>query len=274
MFSTPFAFMAAPAGGFDPDAQAYINAVISAGGTLSGGNQDAINTLYEDLKTQSLYSSLKYMYPFMGGIKEAHAICGINPSNSDYLISWYEYLTNSAAHTSAGLNTVSGDGYGLVTKTINNIFSSANSQSIGVYISTATSNDENFAIGKSADATVEPRWQLSIPYDTNVVYSVLGLSENVTQYDNGTAPIGRWYASRTSSTSHTMYKNGSSVATDTFTNTEGLATQSPCICRGIGSGPFYFNGVMGFHFAADGLSSGQITDLDSILSSFLTSISR
>ena len=272
MFSTPFTFLSAPVGGgFDPDAQAYIDAVISAGGTLSGGNQDAINTLYEDLKTEGLYSSVKYMYPFMGGIKEAHAICGINPSNSDYLISWFEYLTNSAAHTSAGLNTVSGNGYGLIAKTINNIFSSANSITIGVYISTSNSNDENFVICKSVQATSEPRWQLSIPYDSNNVYSVLGLTANVTQYDNVTAPVGRWYASRTSSTSHTMYKNGSSVATDTVTNTEGLTTASPCVCGGPEG--FYFNGVLGFHFAADGLNSSQMSTFDSILSSFLYSIS-
>jgi hypothetical protein len=275
MFSTPFTFLSAPVGGgFDPDAQAYIDAVISAGGTLSGGNQNAINTLYEDLKTEGLYSSVKYMYPFMGGIKEAHAICGINPSNSDYLISWFDYLTNSAAHTSAGLNTVSGNGYGFIAKTINNIFSSGDSQTLGVYISTATTNNNAFTIGKSASALGLPRWQFNIPFDSNNVYSALG-DANFVIYDNTAAPVGRWYTSRTSSTLITTYKNGLSVATDTVTNTSGLTTASPCFCAAIETNPgYYFTGVMGFTFAADGLTSGQISDLDSILSSFLTSISR
>jgi hypothetical protein len=74
MFS-PFGFMGTQAGGGgDADATAYINAVVTAGGTLSAGDETAIQTLYTDLKTAGVYSKLTRMYPLTGGIQASHAM--------------------------------------------------------------------------------------------------------------------------------------------------------------------------------------------------------
>lgn len=51
----------------DPDANAYISAVTTAGGTLSAGDEAAIQTLFTDLKSNSLYTKLDILYPMMGG---------------------------------------------------------------------------------------------------------------------------------------------------------------------------------------------------------------
>jgi len=49
-------------GGLDPDAKAYIAAVVAAGGTVSGTQKSAINTFYKTGKSDGWYSSLKRMY--------------------------------------------------------------------------------------------------------------------------------------------------------------------------------------------------------------------
>jgi hypothetical protein len=49
-------------GGLDPDAEGYIDAVVAAGGTVSGGQKSAINTFYKTGKANGWHSSLKRMY--------------------------------------------------------------------------------------------------------------------------------------------------------------------------------------------------------------------
>jgi len=49
-------------GGLDPSAKAYIDAVVAAGGTVSGTQRNAINTFVKTGKTAGWYSSLKRMY--------------------------------------------------------------------------------------------------------------------------------------------------------------------------------------------------------------------
>jgi len=63
------------ASGIDPDARAYIAAVVAAGGTVSGTQKNAINTFYETGKTDGWYSSLKRIYLPIWAVAAANAIC-------------------------------------------------------------------------------------------------------------------------------------------------------------------------------------------------------
>jgi len=62
-------------GGLDPSAKAYINAVVAAGGTVSGGQKSAINTFYKTGKSDGWYSSLKRMYLPIWGSHAPNALC-------------------------------------------------------------------------------------------------------------------------------------------------------------------------------------------------------
>jgi len=75
-------------GGNDPDAQAYIDALDSAGYTVSGAEETAINDLVLGLKTENIYSAswsgytpgagvtiIDALYPYIGS---ASAPCAIN----------------------------------------------------------------------------------------------------------------------------------------------------------------------------------------------------
>jgi hypothetical protein len=58
----------------DPDAKAYIAAVVAAGGTVSGGQKSAINTFYKTGKADGWYSSIKRLYLPIWGIEAPSAI--------------------------------------------------------------------------------------------------------------------------------------------------------------------------------------------------------
>jgi hypothetical protein len=59
----------------DPDAAAYIAAVVAAGGTVSGGQRSAINSFCKTGKSDGWYSSLKRMYLPIWGVAAPNAIC-------------------------------------------------------------------------------------------------------------------------------------------------------------------------------------------------------
>jgi hypothetical protein len=106
MFTTPFAFMAAPAGGgFDPDAQAYLDAVVAAGGTVTPTIEEAVNTLFVDLKDEGIYSELKAMYPVVGATAASFAINAIG--NTAFNLTFNGTFTFS----SSGFNSTSNTSY-------------------------------------------------------------------------------------------------------------------------------------------------------------------
>jgi hypothetical protein len=61
-------------GGLDPDAKGYIDAVVAAGGTVSGGQKSAINTFVKTGKSDGWYSSLKRMYLPIWAVAAPNAI--------------------------------------------------------------------------------------------------------------------------------------------------------------------------------------------------------
>ena len=61
-----------PAG--DPDANAYLADVVSAGGTTDATIDAAVDTLFVDLKAAGVYSKLVAFYPLVGGVASSNLI--------------------------------------------------------------------------------------------------------------------------------------------------------------------------------------------------------
>jgi hypothetical protein len=100
-----------PAGG-DPDATAYLAAVVSAGGTVDATITSATNTLFTDLKSAGIYSELLAFYPAIGSTSGSTALNG-KRSNSQFDIAWirpdlmtFDY---SGATGDGGGNTTGGN---------------------------------------------------------------------------------------------------------------------------------------------------------------------
>jgi hypothetical protein len=61
---------------FDVDAQAYLNAVITSGGTVNSTMSAATNTLFVSLKDYDIYNDLLVFYPILGGTADSTKLNG------------------------------------------------------------------------------------------------------------------------------------------------------------------------------------------------------
>ena len=66
---------------FDPDAQAFFNRVTTAGGSLSTTEQDAVNTLVVQMKSDGIWTKMKAIYPMVGA---SSAACAQNLKSSSF----------------------------------------------------------------------------------------------------------------------------------------------------------------------------------------------
>jgi len=74
-------FLASSIGQFDADAVAFFNRVTTAGGTLSATEQNAINTLVIQMKTDGIWTKMKAIYPMVGA---SAAACAQNLKSSSF----------------------------------------------------------------------------------------------------------------------------------------------------------------------------------------------
>jgi hypothetical protein len=141
MFS-PFGFMGTQAGGgLDPDATAYLSAVVSAGGTTDATIDSAIDTLFVDLKAAGVYSKMIAFYPIIGGIQASHAINGNLNATYDltYSGTWTHNTNGQAVSSNSGqyalLNYIIPAGAGA---------GAAQNFSCGIYVNTNTDTFSGF----------------------------------------------------------------------------------------------------------------------------------
>jgi hypothetical protein len=79
-----------PPPAFDPDAAAYLSAVVSAGGAVSSPMSAATNNMFLALKSNGLYNNIIAMYPLMGGTQNSESIeaKGNTSKNITWINSW------------------------------------------------------------------------------------------------------------------------------------------------------------------------------------------
>mgnify|MGYP000683241194 CR=1 FL=1 len=89
--------MGTKAAGGDADANAYISAITTAGGTLSGAEEAAIQTFFTDIKSSGIFSKAYAIYPFLGGVANSNKINAVNPGTYDLTFTgtWNHSVTGS-----------------------------------------------------------------------------------------------------------------------------------------------------------------------------------
>jgi len=88
-----------PAPAIDPDAAAYMTAVLNAGGTLDAVMSGAVETLVYDLKTAGVWAKIDVFLPVLGATANSHKINLVEPTNATYDWSYY----GSVNHTIEGM---------------------------------------------------------------------------------------------------------------------------------------------------------------------------
>lgn len=259
-------------GGGDVDADAYIAAVITAGGTLSAGDEAAIQTLYTDLKSNSLYTKLQLFYPMMGGIAASTAINGNLNTNFD--ITWNGSLTfNSNGVTGTGTN---GD-YGNTNFTPS-IDGGGNDFSYGIYTTAGNFDQEKYMFGALGNGF------LDIPRGDSVnQVGIYGWSASQRQAMTFTRGDGQYTGTfDTTSGEKTLYFNADVVGYPSTTSTPGggfgRANQDVFLFTlNLNGSPYtnnYWDGSCRFFYYGDYLTQSEVETINTVIQTFQTSLGR
>lgn len=110
MIVYPFSFIKSSAAPLDPDAEAFLNAVVATGGTVNATITSAVNTLFTDLKSTNIYNELIAFYPVVGSTSGSTALNGIRTNDQfdilwlrpDLLVFDYSGVTGDGGSNTAG----------------------------------------------------------------------------------------------------------------------------------------------------------------------------
>lgn len=183
--------------GFDGDAELFFTRVTSAGGTLSATEKIAVSNLFKDLKTYSLFTNMKALYPFVGASSNS---CALNMMSNTFPGTFSGGITFSSLG-------ISGNGSNAKMDGLCNDFTSRNGYSAGIYI-----NNNGIIAGidmaGGAGFTIAPNFN-----------GAIGLNrcegnEDLTRFS---AVVGFYCNVRPNSVSAKYYRNGAIYNTITGT---------------------------------------------------------
>jgi len=256
-------------GGTDADAQAFFDRVTAAGGTLSATEQSAVNTFVLSMKSNSLWSLMKVIYPFVGS---SSAACSQNLKSNTFT------GTFNAGWTFSSTGVIGNGSGSFLNTNFNNQsnWTSTSNASMGFVSAT------NQLGGTICDMGVGPNL-LSGANSTTIYSSYAGFfysGMNCTSVAPGAvnaSTIGLFVTTRLSSTSYSSYKRGSS--TINITNTDAIGT-NPNGSIYLSAGNQASNATLfaakryNFCFMGDGLTQAQVDTFYSIIQTLNTTLAR
>jgi len=238
--------------GLDPSAKAYINAVVAAGASVSGTQRTAINTFVKTGKTAGWYSSLKRMYLPIWGVAAPNAICMTSLTSGTFV-----------GGVTQGAGFVQGDnstGYFNTSTALHSVGLNGKQGMQGVL-----SLDD---LGTDNTGCLVSVNRMLFVNGAGIITSQMVLNTTTTAVLSASF-TGVIVASRTSATSHTLYRR--STASGFQSSTENTTTEllnlpniAPWFAGAANSNGTALRGTatgrQGAYFFGDGLTSAQVTD--------------
>lgn len=265
MFSTAFTYMAA-SGGFDPDAEAFFEAA----GITDATQKNAVNQLVVDLKDENLWSSFYALYPIVGTTSSQQSYNLIDTAT--YQITWNGGWTHSSTGALGnGSNTYANAG--IVPSTVG---IGLNSFSVGTY-------NRISGLSDSVDCGVSVGENQRINLYSNLQLAGIGVlwdpgSQSQRQTAGSPSTNGFYIGTRSSSTTHGVYRNGSALAsTTTSTNSATSLPDSDFFFGAIsstGTPELPTSNEYALFFFADGFTASQISTFNTIVQTFQTTLGR
>jgi len=242
---------------FDADAAAFFKRVTDAGGTLSATEKIATNQLVLDLKANSLWTSMKAIYPMVGA---SAAACAQNLKSSSFTGTF----TTNWQFTNLGAKPNGTSDYMDTTFNPSTNLSSS-SFSIGVYRNLWTSGGSDIAnygdLGSLYYLNSGPTSEVSIAFSTVQ-----------TQTYAETSHLGLFMTNALSGTS-TGYKNGVAKLTKITAGTIPSGNSYLGANRSFG-GVEWASARYAFAYYSDGLTDTQAANLYTAVQAFQTTLSR
>ena len=261
-----------PAPSFDVDAAAYLEAVVSAGGTgITETISAATDTLFVELKSNSLYSKLFAMYPVLGGISASCKFNALNPvdSNAAYRINFIGGWSFDFSGATPNGTTAYGNTYvnPLSATTDNNIH-------LSYYSLTNSSVGAPTTMGSDA---IGQYTRMTIMSSTNVAFNILSSSTKGIQRYTMTDSLG-YYLGSANGTDRNFYKNGSLLTPFSQSSLGTTARPNQPIyiaANNAGGGPLeYDDKQCSFSTIGQGLTTGEVSTLSTIINTFQTTLGR
>jgi hypothetical protein len=242
----------------DTDAQAFF----TASGITDLTQKSAVNQLVLDLKSNSLWTKMKALYPIVGGNATAHSYNLKNTSQFQLSFSsgWTHSSTGMLPNgTSAYANT------GLNTSTVLN----ENSSHYSIYLNTNTdgfyidlgnrdADSENIFIPKTGNSTF---------INVNTTY---GLRISVSNTDSR----GLYVLSRTTSNLMTYFKNNSKITTSSASSGSVNGNFYLSAWNDNGTPNYFSNRNISICTIGDSLSDTESTNLSTCINTFNTTLGR
>jgi len=244
----------------DPDAQAFI----TAAGITNPIQQTAINTLVVDLKGYNIWTKMRALYPLVGGTSSTHKWNLKDPRDLDAA---YRIVFNGGwTHASTGATPNGVNAYA-DTKLISQGTLGLNSTSFGVYSRTNVDrlapSIGNVTGGVTGEASLWLR-------NNNDLYARVNTNTIANPYPLNTTSTGLILANRSSSTQVTVQIRGTQT---TLSNTSNSLYTNAFQLGGVNPN-FFDTKELAFAYIADGLTAQNMTDLDTAVVAFETTLSR
>jgi hypothetical protein len=250
---------------YDADAAAFFTATGITDATL----KSAINQLVLDWKSAGLWTKTYALYPIAGGTSASHSY---NLKNTAlYQITWI----GSPTHSSTGVDFNGSSQYGNTGLNPSSVGVSVNSIALASYIgdNTQIGGDE---IGAYISASSIIR--LITRDASNNTYTELGASaQRITLSGTTTDSTGLWITSRTASNALAVYRNGSSLGTNTSAQTGTIPSQNIWIGRlgnDLNTTSNYSDRQCRLAFISQGLSSTEASAAYTAVQNYQTTLGR
>lgn len=262
-----FNIIQSQAASFDADAQGFFDRVVAAGGSLTDIEKNAVNTLTTSLKSSNIWTSMKAVYPMVGG---SAAACAQNLKSSSHTgtfsSGWIFSSTGAKPNgTSAFFNTNYSD--------IVNV--NTNNKHISFYSRTQNSATNGINIGTSPNSTNEIYLSAYYSAVSQKFFNSGAYPTNIAQVNN-TNTLGMHIGSQTSTTSRKLYFAGSLVNTNVLSYNTAYSTFNYYIgaLNTTGTASLYTPHECAFASIGDGLSDTNASDFYFSVQAFQTSLSR
>lgn len=251
----------ASAGGivYDPDAQAFFDRVTTAGGTLSATEKTAVNQLVLDMKSYSIWSKMKAIYPMVGA---SSAACAQNLKSSSFTGTF----TSGWTFANTGV-TPNGTSAYMDTGLSPSGNLSQNDSHLSYYSRTNnTSGSVYFEMGVEQGGTNKSWIAINVLGNTYIQIN----SNTTTISTSNSDTRGFYIANRTNSTQHILFRN--TTKTTTSVNSTGLNTSN--IYVGAVNPGLYTLRQCAFASIGDGLTDTEASNFYTAVQAFQTTLSR
>ena len=256
---------------YDPNAQAFI----TAAGITDTTQKNAVNQLVLDLKSNSLWSKMYIIYPFIGGTSTTTKYNLVDPTT--YTITW----NGGATFASTGVKGNGTNSYGQTGLVMTTFYGSVptitTSNSMSVYSRTARTGEDTECGTNSGG---QPAIQVLCRRGTgNCIWDNYNAS-NGRVNAAVTNSQGLFLTSRTSQTSMKGFRNATSFATNTTSATTSNITTTLnrelyiLAANNNGTAASYSNRELAFYHWGAGLSDAEVSTFYTIVQTFQTTLSR